>query len=829
MKNDVRPNVEILAPAGSAEGMKAAMRGGADACYIGGKLFGARKFAENPDEDTLLSCIDYAHIHGKKLYLTINTLLKENELREQLYDFLKPYYEEGVDGVLVQDLGVMKFIHEYFPDLPIHASTQMTICDPGVMAELKRFDVKRIVLSRELSVDEIAAFKKKTDAELEVFVHGALCVCYSGQCLLSAMKGGRSGNRGECAQPCRLAYNTYAGDKIIKGDKYTLSPKDICTLRYLPDLIEAGADSLKIEGRMKKPEYAALTSSLYRKWADIYYEEEAKEAGGGRKYFNSEEGLKRIEKAVFELSDIYNRGGFSDGYLFMHNGAEMMATKRPNHNGVLVGRITGTGDGRDPYVMRIHAGRKLYAHDVLEVRNDAEPDKAVYEFTLGNGIDAGTDFTSRFTHGLPVTRGLSVYRTRNQTLINSIDKHIIGNDEKTKIRAVFTGAEGKRCKLRLTSGLYEVELEGPMCETPKNSPLDYDRVKEALGKIGDTFYELEDVEIAIGNIFIPMSELNEFRRKAVNLLTGKIVASYKRKNAKPYRFTHTPSSAVLYDKPAKLMVMVSSIKQLEATLSVGAHNPNLVVCLNMDLLGTKATADGVVKAANARVPAVIRFPSVLRLARRNDLMNYFKGQNGKFAIANASGFMIRSLEEYTFLRHALLISPNPSGFPRIIADTGLYVFNSEAAETLRLLGIEHYAAPIEQDISDIRDVRAGINAISGKHERNMTVVVYGRQQLMTTAQCQWKLRRACKKSNSGFNLPDVLYIENSEHPEQGKLPVATDCESCLNLIFDDKPIDLRSHISEFKTIGAEYFRVDLTFENEAETEKIVKESLSCLR
>lgn len=251
--------IEILAPAGSVETMRAALNGGADAVYIGGSRFGARAYADNPDETALLAAIDEVHLRGKKLYMAVNTLLKEREM-DELYHFILPYYREGLDGVIVQDFGVLARLKSWFPSLPLHASTQMTLTGWEEAARLKADGVSRIVPSRELSLEEIRQIHERVDVEIEAFVHGALCYCYSGQCLLSSFIGGRSGNRGRCAQPCRLPYKVGKDQKT----RYLLSPKDICTLKDIPDLVDAGIISFKIEGRMKKPEYAALVSFMYR-------------------------------------------------------------------------------------------------------------------------------------------------------------------------------------------------------------------------------------------------------------------------------------------------------------------------------------------------------------------------------------------------------------------------------------------------------------------------------------------------------------------------------------------------------------------------------------
>lgn len=311
MKN----TVEILAPAGSFESMKAAVAAGADAVYIGGSRFGARAFADNPGEDRLLEAIDYVHLHGRKLYLTVNTLMKEQEMKE-LFDYLLPYYQQGLDAVIVQDLGVLGFIREQFPDLPIHASTQMTITGVHGARLLKDLGAERVVTARELSLNEIRQIKDQVDVEIESFVHGALCYCYSGQCLFSSLIGGRSGNRGRCAQTCRLPFDVKDGGKPIgkKDERYCLSLKDLSTLDLIPDIMEAGVYSMKIEGRMKSPRYTAGVVSIYRKYADLYLEK-------GRGGYRVEAEDRKI------LLDLFDRGGQTDGYYKNHNGRDMIVWK----------------------------------------------------------------------------------------------------------------------------------------------------------------------------------------------------------------------------------------------------------------------------------------------------------------------------------------------------------------------------------------------------------------------------------------------------------------------------------------------------------------------
>ncbi len=305
--------IEVLAPAGSFESMKAAVSAGADAVYMGGTKFGARAYAENPDRELLLKAVDHVHLHGKKLYLTVNTLLKERELSEELVDFLAPAYEAGVDALIVQDLGVWRTVRRCFPDLPLHASTQMTITGVPGAREAKRQGAARIVTARELSIEEIRRIHEQVEVEIEAFVHGALCYSYSGQCLFSSLAGGRSGNRGRCAGPCRLPYEAWEGKKKLSdpAGRYLLNLKDLCGLDSLGELLDAGVCSLKIEGRMKSPRYTAGVVSIYRKYVDLY-----KKVGSA--------GWKAAAQDKEFLLELFDRGGFSDGYFHAHNGKGML-------------------------------------------------------------------------------------------------------------------------------------------------------------------------------------------------------------------------------------------------------------------------------------------------------------------------------------------------------------------------------------------------------------------------------------------------------------------------------------------------------------------------
>ena len=304
--------VELLAPAGSVEAFYGALKAGADAVYLAGDQYGARAYADNFSMEELLAALRYAHLFHRKVYLTVNTLLKDAEL-ESLPAFLRPLTEEGLDGVIVQDPGVLRLIRNDFPGLPLHASTQMSVTGSHGAGLLKDMGVVRVVPARELSLDELRILKHESGLELETFIHGAMCYCYSGQCLFSSVLGGRSGNRGRCAQPCRLPYQVVENGKVV-GEGYPLSMRDMCTLELLPELVEAGIDSFKIEGRMKKPEYAAGVTAFYRKYLDKVLE--------GRPAAPSKEDQKDIRR-------LYVRSELGTGYYHVRNGPEMIAMDNP--------------------------------------------------------------------------------------------------------------------------------------------------------------------------------------------------------------------------------------------------------------------------------------------------------------------------------------------------------------------------------------------------------------------------------------------------------------------------------------------------------------------
>lgn len=816
-----KKEIEILAPAGSVDRMRAAFAGGADACYIGGKNFGARAFADNPEEKELVEAIHYAHLHDKKLYMTINTLIKENEMKG-LYNYVLPYYKAGIDAILVQDFGVLKFLRESFPDLALHASTQMTVCDTGATGLLKKFGVERLVLSRELSLREVEAFKEE-DVEIECFVHGALCVCYSGQCLMSVMNGGRSGNRGSCAGPCRMSYNLYEGEnssgispgKSLETKPYLLSPKDICALDLIPDMVEAGIDSFKIEGRMKRPEYAALTAYLYRKWTDVYLND-------GREEFDSTQAVRERNEDVEKLSDIYNRGSFTKGYLVNHNGLEMMANTRPNHNGVLVGRVTNVIASGRKNVMLISAEKDLNAHDVVEIRSDNRPTEPVYEFTLKDGKKKGESFEANFTKGLPVKTGLFVYRTKNEVLLNDINDNIILKPIKKRIKASFYAEADNELILTLYTDDSSISVNGAICMKAENRPVDEERVCSSLLKMGDTEFTLkrEDIDVNLmGDVFFPMSALNELRRNACEALETEIVGKCMKNKMQPDTKVHSvipkPDFNPFYE------VVVSDLKQLKTVLEVTRpYKDRVEIIINTELFGLSNLGTGIDEADNEERRLYLRLPEIFRRNNKEKYQRFFaKGSSGYDLLFRVKGFLVRNLEEISFVKELEKLS---SVSFDMIGDTNLYAFNSKAVETLSDFGIHHYTASLEQSIREAEEVRNNITLPS-----KLSFVVYGREELMVMTQCQWKNKGACVKElkKGDKRLPDILYIENKKSKpdgKRGKFPIVKDCESCTNYVYQDVPLNLFEKMDEIRELSPDYLRLDFSFETDSEVREVMK-------
>ena len=506
----MKDRVEILAPAGSMECLKAAIAAGADAVYTGGALFGARAYAHNLTEEELLEAIDYVHLHGRRLYLTVNTLIKDREMEKQMYDYLLPYYRQGLDAVIVQDIGLFRFIRKHFPDLPIHASTQMTLTGVDGAKFLEKEGAQRIVTSRELSMAEVKKIADETELEIESFVHGALCYCYSGQCLFSSFIGGRSGNRGQCAQPCRLLYRT----PEAKRPQYLLSLKDICTLELIPEMIESGIYSFKIEGRMKKPEYAAAVAFQYRKYADLYlkYYEECTAEEDPAAYAMKKYRVREEDRQM--LLDLYNRGGFHTGYYHTQNGREMISLNRPNHAGVPAVKVLAK-KGRN---VTAKALTDLYPQDIIELSMRKGREKAD-NYTCKDAVRKGMNVQIPVFADTPFKRDEIWMRTRNSTLIDTLREEFVNGKIKERICGTFRLYPQEKATLTVKCRDAEITVAGEKAQEALSQPMSRERIEKQLRKTGNTEFEFSFLKAEIGEkVFLPMQSLNELRREALETL-----------------------------------------------------------------------------------------------------------------------------------------------------------------------------------------------------------------------------------------------------------------------------------------------------------------------
>ena len=506
---------EILAPAGSFEALKAAVSAGADAVYAGGSFFSARAFAGNFDTDSLVDAIGYCHLRDVKLYMTVNTLLKDDELK-RLTEYVGPFYEAGLDAVLVQDLGAAAVLSENFRDLPLHASTQMSISSAYGAEYLKTLGFTRIVPARELKLSEIKSIKEKVDIEIETFVHGAMCYAYSGKCLFSSFAGGRSGNRGRCAQPCRQLY-TAAGKR-----EHAMSLKDMCAVEILPELIDAGIDSFKIEGRMKNPSYVAASVNAYKLARDFYLEQavnesgqdkpETEKTGSGLSSAENEKYKAMAGKLKDELADIYNRGGFYPGYYHTENGPSMFAFERPNHNGTKIGCVENV-KGPDVF---IRLSKDLSAGDVVEIRTDAED----IELTSNADGAEGGIISLKGKNIRKIKKGNSVYRTRNNKLLDDIAEKIISKEKQVKVKAFVKAKTEKPLEITLFEGSdgnlpSAATVKGDAVRQAEKRPTEKNELLDKLLKTGGMEICVDAAEIEIDeDAFVPMSEFNNLRRKA---------------------------------------------------------------------------------------------------------------------------------------------------------------------------------------------------------------------------------------------------------------------------------------------------------------------------
>lgn len=717
--------LELLAPAGSLKTLKAVIHAGADAVYLGGSMFGARAYANNFNEEELLEAIRFGHIHGRKIILAVNTLLKEYELG-QLYDYLHPYYEAGLDAVIVQDMGVMEFIKTHFPNLPIHTSTQMTITNVEGARLLKEQGVERVVTAREMSLEEIQRIHDEVGVELESFIHGALCYCYSGQCLFSSIIGGRSGNRGRCAQPCRLSYEVLQGEKSLTGHHATpiLSLKDMCTLPFLYELADHGVYSFKIEGRMKTPEYAAGVVSIYRKYMDSYLD-------GSR--------IPVEKKDIRALLELGNRGGFTNGYYYHHNDSDMLSGESASHN-------------------------------------------------KSEGV-----------------------------LQDNIRREYVDTELKEKIKGKLILNKECPAKIEVQYGKIKVSYQGDIVLVAQNRPLTEEVVTEKLTKTGNTPFVFENLEVTMDDdIFMPVNQLNQLRRGALEALEEALLKPYERtlpelvETSSAETDRQTTGNAIKEKQisgqslsqtsgqqsagsSTEVRVLIEDAEQLPAVLKADFVDTVYLDCMlytRENLI--RMLSEDIDRVHASGKKAFYVFPFIFR--QQTSL--FYEKIMPELKKLPLNGIMVRSLDEIAFIKEW----GNENW--QMVSDSNLYTYSNEAAEYFYSLGMIQDTIPVELNRKEI---------LRRENSRS-EIIIYGRLPLMITAQCIHKNTLGCMHQPKVLNLKDRYSVY---------FPVKNFCPECYNVIYNSLPVCLFKEDVTVKKIAPAAVRLSFTTETEEETEQIL--------
>lgn len=808
---------EILAPAGSVSGLQAVIAAGCDAVYIGGNRFGARAYAENPETDELVEAITFCHLHQVRIYLTVNTLLKDRELEGQLYEYILPYYEAGLDAVIVQDVGVLRFISRYFPDLAVHASTQMALTMGQPVRELEKYHVRRVVPARELSLPELQQLRRDTDAEIEVFVHGALCYCYSGQCLFSSMLGGRSGNRGRCAQPCRMPYQLQ--QKSTVGE-YLLSPRELSALPYLGELVEAGVDSFKIEGRMKRPEYAAFITAVFRKYRDLY-QELGKE--GYRLYQKTHE--KEWQEDLRKMAELYNRGGFTQGYLEGNAGfigkrrpgerGSMLSALRPKHGGVCVGKVLSAD--RQQVVYR--AEKELSAQDIVEFRNTRM--ETEYEYTLGAPVKRGQKVTARYQRGCHIAKGDFVYRTRDAALLEHIRERCRELPLQAAVKGTFYAEAGKPMRLCVLLAEQDeicIEVSGALCQIAEKQPVPQSAARRILSQTGNSLFFFQELELSMEEtLFLPTGALKALRRNAFAALKQAVREKYGRKVQKPKpqaarklkpqnicksepQTIRRMAENTTHDKTAVFSASVMTPGQLEMVLQETSIQR---VYLQTECLDEEQLRQGVQRIRDAGKLPWLVMPGVFRLPVRKLFEQEYFGDNRLFSLG-WEGVLVKNTESLSFLQDVVKLEAS-----RIRLDAMLYVMNAEAVRFWQERGIDQYTLPLEE-------TEAEMAALPGLDRAEL--ILYGRLPLMISAQCVRANTDCCV-----CGLPEERQKRIVLTDRRGaEYHVVNYCKYCYNMIYQKAPLDLRRLVQQKESFAGTDKRYQFTTESPEEVKRILE-------
>lgn len=763
-------DVELLAPVGSFEALKAAVQNGANAVYLGGKDFGARASANNFDRDELKEAVKYAHIRGVQVFVTTNTLRKENEI-EDFLEYAKFLYDIDVDAIILQDIGMARLIKRELPDFELHASTQMVAHSLEDVKYLESVGFDRVVLAREVTVEEIKYICDNCKADIEVFVHGALCVCYSGQCLMSSMIGNRSGNRGRCAQPCRQRYeliDVYTGEVVNSNGDYLLSPRDLNAIEEIDKVIDAGVHSLKIEGRMKRPEYVATVIDGYRKTIDEYL---------------ATNKLNVSDKTINDLYTIFNRK-FTKGLLLGDVGKDMMNSQLPNNQGLYVGTVVDYN--KKAKRLKIKLANTLKKGDGINLGGG----------TIGRIIKNGNIETIGYKGETieldfvgEARKGQIVFKTSDSELMDRVQATFTQDKEFVKniIDAKITIKLGQKPILTLKDRhSNEATIEGDkIVEEAMKVALSKEKVETQLRKLGNTPYELDLLEIELDdNVSLPISLLNQMRRDCIELLDKERVSIKNRK----YKNKIVKYKPVLYNrnKQQEISVKVKNLEQLESALECGVDR--------IYYEDTNTIDKGMSLAMKYNKKVIYSAPRIIRNKEYNHL-----------AKANNAGVESVQVGNYGSIDYFK--------DKKLNIDYYLNAFNSETINYYKEIGADTLCISQELNINEIKETIKYTDI-------NIESVVYGYTPLMITEYCPMGvIVRDCKKDKRVAKCKESIYaLRNSKGDE---FRVSQDI-FCRSTIYNSNVTCMLDNLYELHEIGINVLRLDFTLEDKETVKEVIE-------
>lgn len=750
---------ELLAPVGHMEALKAAVFAGADGVYLGGKEFNARRNATNFSREEISEIITYCHLFQVKVYITINILLKDKELRDVL-DYVHFLYHAGADALIVQDLGLFYLLRKALPHFPIHSSTQMFVHGLEGVKLLEDLGFERVVLAREMTTSEIKEVVDNTKAEIKIFNHGAMCVCYSGQCLMSSMIGGRSGNRGSCAQPCRKPYELKVDASVIdKG--HLISPRDLNTLDIIKDLIETGADSFKIEGRKKSAQYVYTVVSAYRKLIDSYF-------AGNIESLSPKERL--------DIEQVFNRK-FTTGYFNRENlsSDELIVKDNPKKRGIFVGEIVSAKKDKATVKLENHLTK---GDGLLILGQHTEFGETLGKIWDMKGKEIKTAKAGEMVE-IPLRRSFHakdrIYKTSDHAIeLKTTELLSPQFPRKLSIEVEVELTISQPLQVKMKYGNILVECSGEKIgEKAIKKPLDPLRVEEQFRKLGNTPFELTKIKVKLEeDSIVPISEINEVRRKAVELLTEEIVKVSRPKvevkaienTIKESRDLHTSKEAKLVLKTSRLDILLHLVKTRIDEIVFGGD-------ISLDMKEYEE-ATRLCKDYNKNI--VLSFPSVTR----KDYIEGLKNHISRLKKLGPNGFLVSNYELLSLLKG--------TGLP-IEADYKLNAFNVFTLYQLQDMGFS--SAYLAQELN-----QSEINYICEHSPMSLGIFVHGNTELMVS---QYSILGAANKEGI---LVDKLGYE---------FPVITDDKNRSH-IFNSKKLSLYEEIGKIKNV--EKFRIDISNE-----------------